>query len=924
MEGHPRYLVGIDLGTTNSAIAYVDTHDPSGVLPVRLLSVPQLTARGFVEPKNTLPSFCYLLLQGEWSPGDIQLPWHGKMPYVVGELAKEQGALVPTRLVSSAKSWLCNAAADRTDRILPTAAEDSLRISPVEATRRYLAHLRDAWNHAIASNDPHSELDQQEVILTVPASFDEVARTLTARAAQEAGLTRVTLLEEPQAAFYEWIRVHEKEWTTLVLPGQLILVCDVGGGTTDFSLIEVVEKEGIMGFQRLAVGDHLLLGGDNMDAMLAHHIAQRFQEQGCAELTPMQWLQIRHEARRAKERLLAEDAPTKTYQVHLQASGSRVVGGSLSLEVSAQEVQQQLGEGFFGLYHKDEALKIKKRQGIRSMGLPYEEEPSITKHLANFLFCQASGAETRCPDVVLFNGGAMKPEPFQQAIVASLARWYGTVAPRILSNTSLDLSVSRGAAYYGKARRGWGVTISGGLPRSYYLKVDVQGPDGTVETKALTLLPRGSLEGATYEPDQTFALSPNRPVSFQLLSSHVRLHDKQGELLDIVPEEMQPLPPLHTVIRFGKGSSDRERIPVHLGLTLTPIGTLSLWLRSLTTSHRWDLEFQVRKATGQEDSLAALGSARNDELMDASSLKEAKDYIEAIFNGTSKVEAGKVMESLESLLQRPRRAWPPSVLRALADALLDQADKRKRSPALERRWWNLLGFCLRPGLGYPLDDFRMQRVWKLMLADNKPSSDPEVETQRYICLRRLAAGLNKGQQMQIASSLLIPEAGKAKELKGAERYQYSERVRALAAMERVELKMKTRLATQLLERIEAGVAVEAEYWALGRLGTRQLLFGSMANAVPADICSQWIQRLLKIDKADHHLLAFPLGQMARHTEHRELNVSQTLVEDVKAFFAGTQDSQRLLSLLSKAHRDDIAEQEELFGDSLPPGLLLIN
>lgn len=926
MEEQSRYLVGIDLGTTNSAIAFVDTQAESSFKAVHPFPILQIASKGFVQPRSTLPSFCYQILEGEWSAGEIKLPWNGSSSYMVGEMAREQGALVPTRLVASAKSWLCNASADRLDRILPPTAEISQRISPVEATRRYLAHMRDAWNHTIARGDHQAEFEQQEIVLTVPASFDEVARTLTAQAAKEAGLTRVTLLEEPQAAFYEWIRAHEDKWTELLLVGDLILVCDVGGGTTDFSLIEVIEQQGVKGFRRLAVGDHLLLGGDNMDVFLAYHIAERFKQMGCDELSPIQWLQVRHEARCAKEVLLAENAEQTHYTVRLQAAGSRVVGGSLSLDLAKNEVQTLLTEGFFALYKRDEATNLKKRSGMRSMGLPYEEDPSITKHLAHFLFQQHGSARDRSPDYVLFNGGAMKPALFQRAIVDSMEHWYGGNRPQILVTQSLDLSVSRGAAYYGKARRGWGVRIGGGTARSYYLKVDVKEGDHAVSARALTLLPRGSDEGASFESDQTFYLFPNRPVSFQLLSSHVRLDDKQGDLLSILEEEMQALPPLHTVIRFGKNTaSDGERIPVHLGITLTPLGTLSLWLRSSKTPHRWNLEFQVRKATGQEDSLAALDKARNDETHDSAFVENAKGLIQAVFEGEVDVAPGKIMEQLEHALQSPRGDWPPSTLRALADVVLDLAEKRKRSPILQRRWWNLVGFLLRPGCGFPLDDFRLQKVWKCVLMDLKGSGDLETDIQRNIALRRLAGGFSKGQQMQIASALLASTTGKStkgRALKGVDLYHYVESMRALAALERIEARIKQRVAEILLERIQRAEAVEAEYWALGRLGSRQLLFGSLAHLVPISYCVEWIQKLMALRQPNLHWMAFPLGHMARRVDHPEVNVPQSITDSVRKLYDSSQLAQRMDKLLQQHAYSDQTQQEELFGESLPSGLLL--
>ena len=462
-----RYIIGIDLGTTNCALAFVDLEQPS--LPLQLFAVPQLTSSGKVDALPTLPSFCYLVSQGEWPPSALKLPWKEETATFVGQFAKIQGSRVPTRLVQSAKSWLCHVAANRRDKILPIETGDlSQRLSPVEASAKYLIHLRDAWNAAMAKGNPSLELEEQEVILTVPASFDEVARTLTVEAARQAGFLHVTLVEEPQAAFYSWISQHEHEWKNRFKVGDNVLVCDVGGGTTDFSLIEIQELGGELSFQRMAVGDHLLLGGDNIDAALAHYLEQKMKKEGVPPLESSQWLQLQAEARTAKEFLLSPEAKQdEVYPVVLQGTGSAVVKGSVAVEVTREEIESLLLNGFFGLYPLQEALKLRRSRGFRTMGLPYEDEPSITKHLAHFLE-QARYLELgKGIDYILFNGGTLKPEIFKQALEQALMSWFPQTALQRLSSASLDLAVARGAAYYGKARRGFGIAIGGGLPRTY-------------------------------------------------------------------------------------------------------------------------------------------------------------------------------------------------------------------------------------------------------------------------------------------------------------------------------------------------------------------------------------------------------------------------------------------------------------------------
>lgn len=913
-----RYIIGIDLGTTNCCVSYVDTQDPK--FSIQTLRIPQLTTPGYVEALTTLPSFCYLSTKHEWPTNSLSLPWKNTSDHCVGVFALQQGAKVPTKLVQSAKSWLCHSAVNRKDKILPIEGDVDQKISPVEATAQYLKHIKDAWNYLLARSDETSEFDQQEIVITVPASFDEVSRRLTTEAAKMAGYIHLTLLEEPQAAFYSWISLHEAAWQQKLKEGNSILVCDVGGGTTDFSLIKVLEKEGQLSFSRMAVGDHLLLGGDNIDAAIAHHIETKLsQNYGACDFQAIQWLQLKQQARLAKEALLdTTKAAPEDFTILLQGTGSSVIKGSLSTQLNKDEVAQLLLNGFFGLYSLEEALQLRKTTGLRTMGLPYEEEPSITKHLANFL------KRSQChqaPDYILFNGGTMKPSLFRQAIVQSLTKWYPGSHPKVLESVSLDLAVARGAAYYGRVRRGMGVRIGGGTPKAFYLGVDIKKSNKTISHQALTLLPRGSEEGASYESSQTFSLRPNVPVSFDVYTSQVRLHDVKGDLIEIDLKELQPLPSIHTILRVGKKQS-QDAIPVKLHVKLTPIGTLELWLQSQNTDHRWFLEFQLKTASGQENSASVLDSARKDEIFDTSYLETAQQYLQNLFNSPSKQE--KVMESLEGLLDKPRRDWSLSLLRGLFDTLLTQASKRKVHPDLEARWWNLMGFFLRPGFGYPLDDFRIKELWKIILEDFKAPKTTECQIQQWICFRRIAGGLNKGQQTQLANEILftlLPNKTTKILIKAKnELYPYSEKIRALASFEWLEVSQKIRIGKALLSRILEGEASSADFWALGRIGARHLIYGSAVNVVPADECARWIQALIKLPAND--ALSHLLTQLARKTDHRELNLPGSIVDTIISHFELTPFKERLQLLVTKPAVLTVQEQEQIFGDKLPAGLLL--
>ncbi len=597
-----RYLIGIDLGTTNTCVAYVDTQ---GSQQIQLLKISQLNAQGLQDSLEMLPSFCYL---GE--------------SISVGAYAHALGGRTPTKLVHSAKSWLCHSAAPRRDKILPV--EGSIKMSPVEASQRYLLQVREAWNKQIGKGDPNEEFEQQDIVLTVPASFDEVGRALTVEAARLSGIDRLTLLEEPQAAFYSWLAQHEKTWTQHLQPGDAVLVCDVGGGTTDFSMIEVKEKA----LNRMAVGDHLLLGGDNMDVALAHLLERKLAK----ELDPIQFLQLKQEARKVKEVLL--DGKAEHYEFVIQGGGSQIVGKSIGGSVRRQEILDCLLQGFFGDYAWEEAYRLKSSCGIRSMGLPYEDEPSITKHLAAFLKRQPLQ-----PKKVLFNGGVMKPIIFRERVVASLRNWFPQNSITELETVSLDLAVARGAAYYGKVKRGLGIRIGGGSARSYYLEVGMKGD----ASHALTLLPRGCEENTHIEQKQIFHLLPNTPVAFTLYTSHTRLEDKPGDLIPIDPEEMHKLAPIHTLLRFGKTI---DPIPVKLQIGLTDLGTVDMSLKSVNTDHQWTLEFQIRGAEGQDN--IRTENVVQDEIIDKQILTESKKLIGQLFDPNGQILPSKIMERLET------------------------------------------------------------------------------------------------------------------------------------------------------------------------------------------------------------------------------------------------------------------------------------
>jgi len=907
-----RYIIGIDLGTTNCSLSYVDTE--SSNLLIHPFLIPQLEDIGYVETLASLPSFCYLSIQNEFPEGSMKLPWGKMEDLIVGSFAKKYGAKIPTRLVQSAKSWLCHPSANRRDPILPICEDADKRISPVQATTAYLKSIKDAWNHKMGKGLPELQIEAQEVILTVPASFDEIARLLTIEAAKAAGFTNMALLEEPQSAFYSFIAENEKSKQVVFKDGEIILVLDVGGGTTDFSLIDVNLSGEKPNFQRMSVGDHLLLGGDNMDALIAHNFSQKFDS-----LTTMQRLQLLQEARNAKEELLGN--AKDTYKVLIQGQGSSVIKGSVSFDVTKEEIQSSLLSGFFKVCNFDDTKVLSKTAGIKLFGLPYVDEPSIVKQLGHFLH----SAGIKKPDYILFNGGTMKPALFQEAILNTLNTWFPEKQIKVLKSVNLDLAVSLGAAYYGKVRRGIGSRISGGSARSYYLGLNVK-ENGELVKKVICCLPRGSEDDSSYEPDQTFFVNPNTAVSFQLYTSHVRLFDTSGELIDVKPEEMQLLPPIHTILRFGKNQLNTlklDEIRVHLKVCLTSIGTLEISLLSQISDHKWALEFQLKNASFQDNSLEILQKTRVDETFDSKELNLAKTILKNAFSKESTIKLESLMEQLESLTYTPKKDFPPSFLRAFFDTLLTKSEGRFLSKQHEMRFFNLAGFFLRPGFGYPLDDFRMKELWKIILSDFKIIRNLDSQLQLIICYRRIAGGLNRGQQLQLAKEI-TPELKNGKiEIKStADLYHYSEKIRAFASFEFIDVHLKIKIAQAILERFDKKIETDADYFALGRIGSRHLVYATYICLVPLKTAIHWIEKLLLFKNLDASKLAFLLGQLGRKTDFAEFNIPSDLVEKILKRFCGSDELEMLTKRLTTLNSLSEIEQSHIFGESLPFGLKL--
>ena len=928
-----RFVVGIDLGTTNSAVCFVDASEQPW--RVRTFLVPQVVAPGQVEARETLPSFHYQAASSELPPGGLRLPWGSDEALrTVGVFAREQGRLVPGRLIDSAKSWLCHGGVDRTARILPWHGESNVeRLSPVEVSAQYLQHVREAWD----AEHPEFPLAEQDVVLTLPASFDEVARRLTIDAARVAGLPRVVLVEEPQAAFYSWLDAHREDWEQRVSPGQTILVCDIGGGTTDFTLIRVRRgTSGDVEFLRVAVGDHLILGGDNLDLALAQSLERRLAGNG--KLEPRQWSVLVRTCRYVKETLLSPNAPERM-TVNLPGSGAKLIGGALQVEVCREEVQQLLVEGFLPSVPLD-AKPVARKSGFQEFGLPYAADHAVTRYMAAFLTAHRDVARDKSedetdhdparPDVVLFNGGFFASEVLRRRLLAVLSGWFSTEdtpwEPLVLENARLDLAVARGAAYYGMVRRGEGLRIVAGLPRTYYIGVEAEPPT------AVCLVPAGMEPGdAVGLTSRPFELRVAQPVEFPLYVSSVRLTDEPGAVVPVDPEHMTALPPIRTVLQTSR-RRESDSVSVHLHARLTEIGTLELWCSESEGRRSWQLQFDVRSAT-QTDMTGHVSAAEREGIVERESVKLARRVILGTFGPDGIEKPAGLPKRIAASLEISRKDWPTSLLRSLWETLMEIETERRRSVEHEARWLNLLGFSLRPGFGFALDDWRVAETWRVVQA-NLFHAAPRCWAEWWILWRRVAGGLTPGQQTALASPLLKSIRQRHRQLttgrgKGADfassSHEEAEIWRMLGALECLDLATKTelgRLIIDLLPKRRMQTLRPAMAWALGRIGARVPLYGPLNTVIAPEVASQWLTALIELD--DRQVSnQVTVMQMARCTGDRYRDVSDATRQRIIDWLEASAAPDHFLTLVSEGGTLESSEQEMVFGESLPMGLRIL-
>jgi molecular chaperone DnaK (HSP70) len=915
-RGMERYIVGIDLGTTHTVVAYA----APGSDEVRLFEIEQLVAPGQVAALQLLPSLRYHPAAGEFAPADLHLPWsRTDETAVIGALARRLGAQVPGRLVASAKSWLSHAAVDRTAPILPWGAPEEVpKISPLDASASYLAHVRSAWNARFAD----APLERQHIVLTIPASFDEGARALTLEAARIAGLGEPHLVEEPQAALQDWLYRHRASLAADLAGSRLILVADVGGGTTDFSLIRVRMEDGAPVLDRIGVGRHLMLGGDNMDLVLAHLAESRLMpsETNAApqKLSASRLSQLTERCRAAKETLLAADAPDSA-PITLLGGGSRLIGGSRSTAIGRDEARQLLVDGFFPEVPPDAPLKS-RRGALVEFGLPYASDPAITRHLADFLRRHADDARDALgdaanpglpvPDALLLNGGVFRADALAARLQAVLAGWRGRPLT-LLANENPDVAVARGAVAYGLARAGAAPRIGGGAARSYFLLLE--------SDEAICILPRGSAAGAELVlEDRVFGLQLGQPVRFPLASSTGA--GAAGAVLRLDDLDAQRLPPISTVLPADAGRG-RQQIEVRLAAMLTEVGTLQLSCVAVAEPEkRWRLEFQLRGAEGAGADAAKLPA----------NLPEALERIDRVFGARGPKLPEKEVRQLRLQLEKllgSRERWDLPLSRRLFDALMKDVRGRRRSADHERIWLNLAGWCLRPGTGYPLDDWRIGELWKLFPDGVQHRADNQVCAEWWTLWRRAAGGLPSEAQLRLLEDFAFNVQADAAERKRRPatlvRGNEDDMLRLAASLERVPGAYKVEIGDWLLEQLRPQPDRRLMLWTLGRVGARKPFYGSAHETVAPEQARPWVEWLLSLDWRRIEPAAFAAAHIARLTGDRSRDLPDALREQVAAKLAAIGAAPNWIAMLREVIELDEADQQRALGDSLPPGLRLL-
>jgi molecular chaperone DnaK (HSP70) len=930
----PKFHVGIDLGTTHTVVAFAEIDQQHAI---QIFQIEQLIALGQVAARPLLPSVRYHLAENELPETEIMYSQSG-FRAVMGEAARLLGAKSKGRLVTSAKSWLSHPSVDHYAAILPWGSPDEVgKVSPVDASASYLTHIRTVWNH----QNPDAQLENQDIVITVPASFDETARSLTLEAANRAGLSHVRLLEEPQAVCYDWLRRNSGNIHNVLKNVHLLLICDIGGGTTDLSLIKIEHVQPEPKLTRIAVGDHIMLGGDNIDLALAHLAESRLHSDQ-SQLSAADFSQLIEQCREAKECLLGENAPEKV-TITLLGSGSKLIGGARSTYITQEEVRQIALDGFFPLTHLD-VLPDKKRSGVVEFGLPYTAEPAVSKHIAAFLSLHkdaamaALQATSTVPDAILLNGGLFRSQKITQRILALFNSWNTNKPIILLENNHPELSVAYGAVSYAVARQNKQLKIGGGAARSYFLLVDTnddpQMPSSQVHRQfGICVLPKGSEEGTEIIlRDRQFALRTGKPVRFDLVSHSGDKAFEPGEMTEI-NDTFHALPPLAATFEDENTKQETE-VLVQLGVAQTDIGTLKIQCISadettipdvaINHNHRqrWDVEFQIRN---QGNIKSPANTALSPQYL------AACEKIQAVFGPKSKqVDPNSVKNlraDLEKLLGRDRTEWDSSLLRILFTTLWEGHKFRRRSEHHERVWLSLAGFCLRPGFGCPLDDWRIEQLWQLYPQGLQFSNEIQNWSEWWTLWRRIAGGLDSAAQELIFSGLanhINPAASRQPNIaKQSKQRSYDDMVKLAAVLERLSSANKTQIGEWLIKRLEKASEPKQTWWALGRVGARIPFYGSSHTVIPAETANKWLTILLSQDWKNNLQIAFAATLISRKSGDRARDIDETIRSQIINKLKISKMPYPWLDLVENYKELDVKEENHFFGEALPPGLKLI-
>jgi hypothetical protein len=892
-----RFIVGIDLGTTNCALSYVDLDQSK---EPQLFEIEQVTAYGEKHQQYNLPSFLYRCEENEQN--QLALTWDKKPKFVCGEYARRFGGTKADRFIHSAKSWLVHKAVDREQAILPWGIEEEVKISPLAASSFYLKHLREAWNHKFGQiKDKEGSpclLEEQDLVITVPASFDEVARELSLKAAFEAGFKKVTLLEEPLAAFYSWLQVNQN-WEETLKKGERVLIVDIGGGTSDFSMIEVSEDESL---RRNTVGPHLLLGGDNIDRTIAFEAQKRAKK----KFNHREMSSLIQEARRAKEKVLST-GELDEINLSVHSGGSSLLKGMSLIKFTRDEILDIIHQGFFPEISIG-APEPDRKVGLRTLDLPYERDPSISTHLLSFLRkdAQVSGhVNIKFPEHILFNGGTMIPSSFRERIITQVNTWSGQ-SINTLNSKGLDIAVAHGASAYGLSKSGLGTQVKGGIARSYFLQIDSED-----DHKFICIMPRDTEEHSIQSCEKIFTLKTNSIVSFPLYSSETRLQDKAGDLLTSELDDISVLSPLSTSISYGKKAQD---IRVKIKASVNESNSLEVWLEAIDSDHKWQLRFDLRQLHEQEGKDDVQESITvNEEL-----LSKASESIKQAFAENDAKALKSLMNQVECDLELPRKQWSLVLCRRLADLLLElDIELIRQKASTESRYYNILGFMMRPGFGDSHDQFRVNKLWPFWFKGVQNKNDLQSQCEWWTLWRRCAGALSRGRQEQMAHKLATEVSNK----KNANAQLNREIKRTLGALELSPIKFRRKMLGEFNER--ATRLDDVELWMIARMAARRPIYAPLDLVLPAKSITSLATLIMQTNTkklTNMHYLC--LSRIMSLTGNTSLDIAEKNREAAIKFLQKNQAPKHFSQAILEVVEEKVEDQSIVLGDSIPIGLKL--